>query len=115
MVNQPIPFWNLPNILTLIRIAMVPVVALLLIREPSPTECAVACILFVVAMITDIIDGYLARKWNLMTPMGAYLDPLADKLMVITTMVMLTQILFPTSSVALSKYVLRPMYTELSE
>ena len=89
MVNQPIPFWNLPNILTLLRIAMIPVVAMLLIREPSATEAAIACVIFVVAMITDIIDGYLARKWNLMTPMGAYLDPLADKLMVITTMVML--------------------------
>lgn len=61
----------------------------LLWDEPSPIESYLACALFVIAMLTDILDGYLARKWNLVSLAGAFLDPLADKLMVATTMVML--------------------------
>ena len=90
---KPVNFWNLPNILTLGRMAVIPVVALMLWEDtntvPTPTEGIIACIIFVVAMITDVIDGYLARKYNLVTPMGAYLDPLADKLMVATVLIML--------------------------
>ena len=82
-------FWNIPNILTLMRIAMVPVVAGMLWNPPSPWECIVACALFSVAMVTDVIDGYLARKWNLVSPIGAFLDPLADKLMVTTVLIMM--------------------------
>ena len=89
MSDKPVPFWNLPNILTLLRIAAIPFVAGMLWNPPKPWEAIIACILFVVAMLTDILDGYLARKWNLLTPMGAYLDPLADKLMVIVVLVML--------------------------
>ena len=87
--SPTVPFWNIPNILTLLRIAAIPFVAMMLWNIPSPTESIIACVLFVIAMITDIIDGYLARKWNQYTPMGAYLDPLADKLMVITILIML--------------------------
>lgn len=91
--SKPVDFWNLPNILTLGRIGMIPIVAVMLWEKPGtfpdPNESVIACILFVIAMITDVIDGYLARKYNLGTPMGAYLDPLADKLMVATILVML--------------------------
>lgn len=93
MSETPIPFWNLPNILTLLRIAAIPFVAAMLMcppgTAPTPTEGIIACVIFVAAMLTDILDGYLARKWNLLTPMGAYLDPLADKLMVTVALVML--------------------------
>lgn len=89
MSNPPIPFWNLPNILTLLRIAAIPFVAAMLWNKPTEWEAIGACVLFVAAMITDILDGYLARKWNLLTPMGAYLDPLADKLMVTVVLIML--------------------------
>lgn len=82
-------FWNLPNTLTVIRMALVPVVVWLLSDEPEYWEHMAAFVLFVGAMITDIVDGYLARKWNLVTPAGAYLDPLADKLMVTAVLVML--------------------------
>ena len=82
-------FWNLPNSLTVARIALVPVVVGLLWDEPTYWEHAAAFVIFVGAMITDIIDGWLARKWNLVSPAGAYLDPLADKLMVTTVLVML--------------------------
>lgn len=82
-------FWNVPNSLTVLRILMVPVMVWLLWDAPTPSESAAATAIFAGAMITDIIDGYLARKWDLMSPIGAYLDPLADKLMVVTTMIML--------------------------
>jgi len=87
--SKALPFWNIPNILTLIRIGAIPIVVALLWDLPSQTQSVVTCIIFVVAMITDIVDGYLARKWNLLTPIGAYLDPLADKLMVATVLIML--------------------------
>ncbi len=82
-------FWNLPNSLTVGRIFLVPVMVGLLWVEPEPMENVICCVIFVGAMITDVIDGWLARKWNLTSPVGAYLDPLADKLMVITVLIML--------------------------
>jgi len=82
-------FWNLPNTLTVIRIFAVPVMVVVLLESPSEMEAVVACVIFVVAMVTDIVDGYLARKWGLVSVAGAFLDPLADKLMVISTLVML--------------------------
>ncbi len=83
-------FWNLPNFLTVLRIALVPVMVVLLLNEDmNRKDCIVAVTIFVFAMVTDIIDGWLARKWDLVSPVGAYLDPLADKLMTITVLVML--------------------------
>ena len=82
-------FWNLPNMLTVLRIALVPVMVWLLREEPNNTEEIVSLVIFIGAMITDIVDGWLARKWDLVSPVGAYLDPLADKLMTITVLVML--------------------------
>jgi CDP-diacylglycerol---glycerol-3-phosphate 3-phosphatidyltransferase len=82
-------FWNIPNGITVARIFLVPVMVVLLRDEPTPIENVICCVIFVGAMITDVIDGWLARKWNLTSPVGAYLDPLADKLMVITVLVML--------------------------
>ena len=82
-------FWNLPNSLTVLRIALIPVMVWLLKEEPTNTEEIVSLVIFIGAMITDIIDGWLARKWDLVSPVGAYLDPLADKLMTITVLVML--------------------------
>ncbi len=93
MSTAPIPFWNIPNILTLMRIAAIPFVVMMLWcpagTQPTETEGIIACVIFVTAMLTDILDGYLARKWNLLTPIGAYLDPLADKLMVTVALIML--------------------------
>ena len=68
---------------------MIPVVAGMLWNPPKPLECKIACVLFTAAMITDVIDGYLARKWDLVSPIGAFLDPLADKLMVTTVLIMM--------------------------
>jgi len=68
---------------------MVPVGAGMLWNPPTPKESIIACALFAIAMITDVIDGYLARKWNMVSPIGAFLDPLADKLMVTTVLIMM--------------------------
>lgn len=87
MKNQG--FWNLPNSLTVLRIVMVPLMVWILWETPTVWEARLAMTIFVAAMITDIIDGWLARKWGLVSVAGAFLDPLADKLMVATTMVML--------------------------
>lgn len=82
-------FWNLPNTITVVRCLLVPVMVALLWDEPTRNEAVVACVIFVGAMLSDIVDGWLARRWGLQSTIGAFLDPLADKLMVITTLVML--------------------------
>ncbi len=82
-------FWNLPNTLTVIRMLLVPVMVLVMWEDATPFMNYLGCFIFVAAMITDIVDGYLARKWNLVTPVGAYLDPMADKLMTATVLIML--------------------------
>ena len=84
-------FWNLPNTLTVIRIFLVPVMVVLLWEDPTQEAMRLAWVIFVGAMITDIVDGWLARKWNLTSAAGAYLDPLADKLMVATVLVMMVE------------------------
>lgn len=73
--------WNVPNVLTTLRIVMVPFFgwALLVDGGDSATWRLVAYVLFVVAMITDKIDGDLARKHNLITDFGKIADPIADK------------------------------------
>jgi cardiolipin synthase (CMP-forming) len=76
---------NLPNFITLGRIIAVPVVFwLLMIGQPKP-----AFIIFVLAGISDAVDGYLAKTYNWQTELGAYLDPLADKLLIVSIYVAL--------------------------
>ena len=82
-------FWNLPNTITVVRIVLVPVLVWLLMNEPTPLEDIIAFTIFVGAMLSDILDGYYARKLGLSTIFGAFLDPLADKLLVASVMVML--------------------------
>lgn len=79
---------NLPNLLTLLRIFLIPVLVLVVYLPFSWTGWAAAGI-FSVAAITDWIDGYLARKLDQSTPFGAFLDPVADKLMVAVALVLL--------------------------
>ena len=81
---------NIPNSLTLLRIALIPVFVLVFYL-PIKWNNQIACLIFTIAGLTDILDGYLARKWDQMSSMGAFLDPVADKLMVATTLVILVQ------------------------
>ncbi|QIZ76337.1 CDP-diacylglycerol--glycerol-3-phosphate 3-phosphatidyltransferase [Ferrimonas lipolytica] len=79
---------NIPNILTLSRLVMIPLfVGLYYI--PWKWSFIAAAILFVIASLTDALDGYLARRLNQSTPFGAFLDPVVDKLMVATALVVL--------------------------
>ncbi|MCK4690476.1 MAG: CDP-diacylglycerol--glycerol-3-phosphate 3-phosphatidyltransferase [Desulfuromonadales bacterium] len=87
-MSQDVKLMNLPNILTLTRIAAVPVVVVLLMFE-SRANCFWATIIFSLAAITDWLDGYLARKWHIETVLGKFLDPLADKLIVMAALIML--------------------------
>ena len=82
--------WNLPNQLTLLRIAMIPVFVILYYLPWGWSHVASAAI-FGLAALTDWVDGYLARKMGLETPFGAFLDPVADKLIVIVALIMLLQ------------------------
>jgi len=80
--------WNLPNILTLLRILCIPLLVMVYFLPWEWRHPASAAI-FGVAAITDWFDGYLARKLNQMTPFGAFLDPVADKLIVAVALVVL--------------------------
>lgn len=80
--------WTTPNLLSLFRIALVPVLVYIL-RDPRPLAGAVAAILFVVGSLSDYYDGYLARKHGIVTTLGKFLDPLADKLLVVSVLIML--------------------------
>jgi CDP-diacylglycerol--glycerol-3-phosphate 3-phosphatidyltransferase len=77
---------NLPNMLTMGRIVVIPLVLVLLDRG-SPRDCFWAAILFAGAAITDFLDGYLARRRGLESVLGKFLDPLADKLIVMASLV----------------------------
>ena len=79
---------SLPNTLTIIRILAVPLVVLLFYWT-SPLGDPLAAIVFIAAALTDSLDGYLARKLGITTPLGEFLDPVADKLMVATALVLL--------------------------
>ena len=71
---------NLPNKLTLMRIAMTPLFMAAMLIE-FPHHYLVALLLFIIASITDALDGYIARKYNLITNFGKFMDPLADKML----------------------------------
>jgi CDP-diacylglycerol--glycerol-3-phosphate 3-phosphatidyltransferase len=84
-------FWNLPNLLTLGRIALIPLFVWFT-YEADPMSSLLSAVVFAVASITDVVDGYLARKWNLVTVVGKFMDPLADKLIVLAAFVMMVRL-----------------------
>jgi len=77
---------TLPNILTWLRIVLIPVLGLLFLL-PTPWANAAAAVVFALASVTDWLDGYLARRWNQTSPFGAFLDPVADKLIVAVALI----------------------------
>lgn len=89
------PF-NLPNLLTWLRILLIPMFVGIFYFEKSwvsePNQNLVATVIFTVAAITDWLDGWLARRLNQMSAFGAFLDPVADKLMVAAALITLVQI-----------------------
>jgi CDP-diacylglycerol--glycerol-3-phosphate 3-phosphatidyltransferase len=82
--------WNLPNGLTLLRIALIPVFVVIFYL-PTPWARPVCALVFTLAGLTDWLDGWLARRLGQTSPLGAFLDPVADKLMVAVALVLLVQ------------------------
>ena len=77
---------NLPNKLTLMRVLLIPVFLVFFLIPGIPCHYLLAMIVFIAASITDALDGHLARKHNLVTNFGKFLDPLADKVLVMTAL-----------------------------
>ena len=86
--STPSQILNVPNILTMLRIAAIPVLCVLLL-SPDREPCFWAAALFAAASITDWLDGYLARRMGIVTVFGKFLDPIADKLIVMAALIMI--------------------------
>jgi CDP-diacylglycerol---glycerol-3-phosphate 3-phosphatidyltransferase len=82
-------YWNLPNTLTWLRISMIPAIFALFYLLPYPWADPAACAAFALAGITDSLDGYYARKLGQTSRLGAFLDPVADKLIVAAALVLI--------------------------
>lgn len=88
MDSRPSPFWNLPNALTVLRIVAIPVI-IVLMTLPGRLASFLAAFTFLAAGMTDLLDGFLARRQRLVTRVGKFMDPLADKLLVSAALIML--------------------------
>lgn len=84
--------WNLPNILTVLRLLAAPALAVLFLYFSRPLADYIAIFLFLGASITDFFDGYLARAWKQETKFGRMLDPIADKAMVLVALMVVVSI-----------------------
>ncbi len=94
--------WNIPNALTMLRLVLIPVFVVVFFNTPRDQDKIAALVIFAVASITDMFDGMLARKLNQITDFGKLFDPLADKLMVVTSMVCQAIIgVFPWAAIAI--------------
>ena len=84
---------NLPNKLTMLRVILIPFFVVFLLAQPvGAASDWVALVIFVAASLTDMLDGKIARKYNLITNFGKFMDPLADKLWVCCAMICLVQL-----------------------
>ena len=83
---------NIPNTLTLVRIILAPVLFIVLLKAPGKFLSFIAALVFALASLTDFLDGYFARRLNLVTALGQFLDPLADKLLVGVALIMMIQL-----------------------
>ena len=93
--SNPVKFlgmWSLPNILTVIRLVAAPMVAVMFLYFTRPYADWAALVLFVGAALTDWVDGYLARAWKQESKIGAMLDPIADKAMVVIALLVLASV-----------------------
>ena len=86
-----VTIFNIPNLLSISRILSVPVFIVLML-DPSPVRALTAGIVFSLASATDWLDGYLARKWGQVTKTGKLLDPIADKILIMSALVILVEL-----------------------
>jgi CDP-diacylglycerol--glycerol-3-phosphate 3-phosphatidyltransferase len=84
----PAPLAQIPNALTVLRLALIPVFVVLIVQADGERSWA-AALVFAVAAITDQVDGWLARRWRVESPFGKYADPLADRLMIDAAVILL--------------------------
>lgn len=87
--DEAASLWTLPNRLSILRILFIPVIVFFISTQEDGLLLA-SCLLFIIAGITDGLDGYLARKMSLTSKLGLYLDPIADKLLVSSVLITLT-------------------------
>lgn len=78
---------NLPNKITMVRVAMIPFFVFFMLTEIVPYSNYIALAIFIVASLTDTLDGYIARKYKLVSNFGKFMDPLADKLLVSSALI----------------------------
>ena len=83
---------NLPNKLTLMRVIMIPFFIVFLLVPITPYDNWIALAIFILASVTDFLDGYIARKYHLVTNFGKFMDPLADKLLVCSALICLVEL-----------------------
>ncbi len=89
---------NLPNKLTLLRIILIPIFVAFFFVKQIPFNYIISAVIFCLAAFTDFLDGYFARKLGLVTNLGKFLDPIADKVLVATAMIVLltvTEVMWP--------------------
>lgn len=82
---------NIPNRITLLRIALLPIFLAVVLIEAIPYRQFIGAVIFLVCALTDLYDGYYARKYHMVTDLGKFLDPIADKLIVAAALVVLLQ------------------------
>lgn len=83
---------NLPNKLTLLRVILVPFFVFFMLTDFIPFSKIIALVIFILASVTDALDGHIARSRNLVTTFGKFLDPLADKVLVISALICMTKL-----------------------
>ena len=94
---------NLPNKLTILRLIMIPLFVAVFYLTVIPYNYLISAVIFVLAALTDFLDGYIARKYNLVTNLGKFLDPIADKVLVSTALIVML-LPYPTESAIIPFY-----------
>lgn len=83
---------NLPNKLTMFRVILIPFFVVFMLVDITTVDKWIALVIFIVASLTDLLDGRIARKYNLVTNFGKFMDPLADKLLVCSALICLVEL-----------------------
>lgn len=92
---------NLPTKLTILRLILIPVFVAVYFIPQIPYNFLISAVIFVLAALTDFLDGYIARKYNMVTDLGKFLDPIADKVLVSTALIIM---LVPIDNVQIMPY-----------